>query len=92
VVQARALAPGGAADERDPVVIGVAPEEHHAAGDHAVRIAIADRETEQLRVEAERRLQVRHVEDDVADLAQVKGKRHVRHGGLLTKTLAAAIS
>ena len=40
VVQAAPLARVGATHQRDPVVIGVAPEEDHAARHHAVRIAV----------------------------------------------------
>jgi hypothetical protein len=72
VVQAAALAPGGAPHEGDAVMVGVDPEEDHAAGHHGVRIAIAHPEPEHAGVEGHRAVQIGDVEHDVADLPELE--------------------
>jgi hypothetical protein len=56
-------------------MVGVAPHEDHAARHHAVRIAVADLQAEQLGVEAHRRLEVGDVEHDVSELSQLELRR-----------------
>jgi hypothetical protein len=72
VVQAAALAPRGAPDEGEAVMVGADPEEDHAAGDHGVGVAIAHLEAEDAGVEGHRAVQVGDVEHDVADLAELE--------------------
>jgi hypothetical protein len=90
VVQAAALAPGGAPDEGDAVMVGVDPEEDHAAGHHGVRIAIAHAEPEHAGVEGHRAVQIGDVEHDVADLPELE--LHRREYTAKRGSTAAAIT
>jgi hypothetical protein len=68
---------GRAADEGDAVVIGVDAHEHHAAGHHRRRIAVAHLQPEHLRVEAHGGLQIGDVQHDVAELSELE-RLHMR--------------
>jgi hypothetical protein len=72
VVQAGTLALRGAPDEGDAVMVGIEPEEDHAAGHHDIGVAVAHLEAEDARVEGHRALEVGDVEHDVADLAELE--------------------
>ena len=53
-------------DESDPVMIGIAPQKDHAAGDHFLRVDIRDLKAHHLGVETGRAFDVAHIQHDVS--------------------------
>ena len=65
---------GHRADERDAVMVRVAAKKDHAAGHHLFRIDVRNLKAEHFGVKPRRSLDVAHVENDVSQLADAKGK------------------
>jgi len=62
----------GRADKRDAVVVGVAAQEHHAAGHHFFRVHIGDLKPEHLDIKPGRAFDILHVQHDMPDLADAE--------------------
>ncbi len=60
-------------DQRDPVMVRVAAQKHHAARHHLLGIDVRDLQPEELGVEPGRPLHVAHVEHDMTKLADPEG-------------------
>jgi hypothetical protein len=62
------------ADERDPVMIRVAPQKNHAPGHHLLRVDVGDLKPEHFGVEPRRAFDVAHVQYDMPQFSDAEGQ------------------